>query len=106
MIAQTRKGTLEGGLQQVSIFISGNAPQPKPLFMVEDFSETSAPSEYALMWPAVVGQRYQAQFTQDLRTPAWTNVAGEISAAKTTVSVTVTPNPASGSGFYRVIEVE
>ena len=70
------------------------------------FSETAQltghPATITLTWTAVVGQRYQVQYTGNLA-GAWTNLSLVLTATTHTLSQTDVLNPASPQRHYRVV---
>ncbi len=97
----THKGTLSGGLQWVSILVSGNVPQAAPSLVFNQIIQITTNS-IALGWPAVVGQQYQLQGNIDLITTNWVNLGGLISARLTNVvsQISMTNN----INYYRLIQ--
>lgn len=111
LVRVTHKGTnlVTGGPgetneQWVSIFISGNAPQPAPGLEVSGISMVSS-NEVALAWPAVVGRTYQVQHRDDVASGSWANSTGEISATKTNVAIAVTMPGGVTNRFFRVAQL-
>jgi hypothetical protein len=102
----THKGTLYNSQPQwVSILTTGQTPQPKPALLITDIAVTAS-NLITLQWSAVVGQRYQVQYRDNVEGPGWTNISGEISAMRTNVSVSISYSPAQPQRFYRIAEVE
>lgn len=102
----THKGTLlNQEAQWVSILVSGNVPQAKPEFRITNQSITPA-GDFALVWQAVVGQRYQVQYRNNVEGPGWTDIGPEVVAALPTVSVELPIDPQQPHRFFQVIEVE
>lgn len=70
---------------------------PKPVLQITG----SAPS-VTVQWPAVVGLRYQLQFTTDITAPAWTDLGSEGTATASTMSYVDSSVSAQPRRFYRV----
>lgn len=107
LVRVTHKGTLVdpnniAAPQRVSILLSGIIPQPKP--PLELTLGVVSSNAVALRWPSVVGQRYQAQYKNNLNVTNWTNLGGEWSATKTNLAITSTFT--NDMRFYRVVEVQ
>lgn len=60
------------------------------------------PPTITLTWPAVVGQKYQVQYTTSL-TGTWTNLSAVLTATAHTLSQTDLLNPAQPQRHYRVV---
>ncbi|MDH7504159.1 MAG: S8 family serine peptidase, partial [Verrucomicrobiota bacterium] len=103
----THKGTnLCNGLPQwVSVLTTGQTPQAKPPLQITGIAVTGS-EEVTLQWTAVVGQRYQVQYRDNVEGPGWTNIAGEVSAMRTDVSAALPFSPSQPQRFYRIAEVE
>ena len=89
--------------QWVSLFISGNVPQPEPPLTIEFMSIGTNTSW--LRWPSVVGRVYQLNSRTNLLTGDWENEkdTGEVVASKTNTAVEI-KNP-SDDRFFRVVRV-
>ncbi|NDA69311.1 MAG: hypothetical protein EBY09_22235, partial [Verrucomicrobia bacterium] len=60
-----------------------------------------------VVWEAVVGMSYQAQFIDGLAAQVWQNLSPPISASSTTVSVIDFSSPgSSSSSFYRILRID
>ncbi len=102
----THKGTLLNQEPQwVSILVSGNVAQPKPDFRIINQAVTPV-GDFALVWQAVVGQRYQVQYRNNIEGPGWTDIGPEVTAALPTVGVELAIDPQQPHRFFRVAEVE
>jgi hypothetical protein len=102
----THKGTLQNNQPQwVSILTAGQTSQSKLPLLITDIAVTAS-NAITLQWAAVVGQRYQVQYRDNVEGPGWTNTSGEISAMRTNVSASLTYSPAQPQRFYRIAEVE
>ncbi|MGC8742263.1 MAG: S8 family serine peptidase [Verrucomicrobiia bacterium] len=102
----THKGILYNNeAQWVSIFISGNIPQPKPqLKILHQF--ITPEGKLALIWNSVVGQRYQVQYKDKIDDNLWLNIGPEISASKTNVLFEIPIDQNQNQRFFRVIETQ
>ncbi len=100
------KNSLLNGHQNVSILISGNDPQPKPPFRVEDISTDINPDTYSILWNSFVGQKYKIQYKEEIDDTVWIDIAGEISATKVNASTIVTAGSLLDNTFFRVVEIE
>ncbi len=102
----THKGALlNQEAQWISILISGNVPQAKPEFRITNQMVTPG-GDFALTWKAVVGQRYQVQYRNNVEGPGWTDIGPEVVAALPTVSVELPTDPQQPHRFFQVVEVE
>ncbi len=102
----THKGTLQNNQPQwVSILTTGQTPQAKPPLMITGIAVTGS-EEITLQWTAVVGQRYQAQYRDNVEGRGWTNIGGEASAMRTDVSLALPYSSTQAQRFYRIAEVE
>ena len=102
----THKGTLQNNNPQwVSILTTGQTPQAKPPLVITDIAVTAS-NLITLQWSAVVGQRYQVQYRDNVEGPGWTNFDGEVSAMRTNVSLNLPFSPSQPQRFYQVAEVE
>ena len=102
----THKGTLQNNNPQwVSILTTGQTPQAKPPLVITDIAVTAS-NLSTLQWSAVVGQRYQVQYRDNVEGPGWTNFDGEVSAMRTNVSLNLPFSPSQPQRFYQVAEVE
>ena len=101
----THKGTLAGGVQDVSIIISGNQPTNAPeLAIVEYFRTTNA--THWIEWPGVVGSLYRIEAIGDMMdTYDWGAVADDVYATKDDFTWEDS-NPESITNFYRVREIQ
>ncbi|MDH7504204.1 MAG: hypothetical protein QHJ82_16025, partial [Verrucomicrobiota bacterium] len=103
----THKGTLKDHTgatadQWVSILVSGIVPQAEPTLAIERIAQAST-NTVALRWAANVGRIYQVQHRDNVDAGTWSPATGEISAAKTNLSVEL---PLTGSSrFYRLVRV-
>ncbi len=79
--------------------IAGTDPSdPKSRFVL---AIVSASGELQLSWPAVIGQTYQVQATDDLAAGSWT-VLGNVTAASATATYSLATD-ASPRRFFRVV---
>jgi len=102
----THKGTLQSNNPQwLSILTTGQTPQAKPPLLITDVAVTAS-NLITLQWSAVVGQRYQVQYRDNVEGPGWTNYDGEVSAMRTNVSLSLPFSISQPQRFYRVAEVE
>jgi len=102
----THKDTLLNNQPQwVSILTTGQTPQPKPPLLIAHLAVTAS-NLITLEWSAVVGQRYQVQYRDNVAGPGWTNISGEISAMRTNVSSSISYSSTQPQRFYRIAEVE
>lgn len=100
----THKGTLQNQeAQWVCILISGNVAQPKPELRITNQTVTPG-GDFALSWPAVVGQRYRVQYRNTVEGSGWTDIGPEVSAALTNVTVELLID--QPQRFFRIAEVE
>jgi len=104
-VTVTHKGTLVGS-QWVSILISGNVAQTPPTLVINQLLQTSS-NTMAVGWPAVVGQRYQVQYVDQLNNGSnnWQPIGADVSAALTNVVTLLPMNPNGNCRFYRLQEV-
>ncbi|MDP2897070.1 MAG: S8 family serine peptidase [bacterium] len=92
-------------LQNVSIAISGNVPQPAPTLEIVSLDMTG-PEEITLAFAAVVGRTYQVQYTADMGNVNWVNTGPEISATRDLVAAAVSAPSPEQKRFYRVMLLE
>jgi len=71
---------------------------PIPVLQPLTFSNGAA----QLNWNTVAGQRYRVQYKPNLDTTDWTDLAHDITATGSTISVTDTPTSDS-QGYYRIV---
>lgn len=95
------KGTLTTN-QWVSILISGNVAQQPPDLVINQILQV-ATNQYAIGWPAVVGEQYQVQGNNNVATTNWFNIGGMISARLTNVVAQVPKT--NVMQFYRIIQL-
>lgn len=101
----THKGTLTNS-QWVSILISGNTAQSPPSFSIDQILQTGT-NTMALVWPAVVGQRYQVQYVDALSgSNNWQNIGAQISARLTNVVAQLPMSTNGTAQFYRLQMVQ
>jgi hypothetical protein len=102
----SHKGALQSNNPQwVSILTTGHTPQAKPPLLITGIAVTAS-NLITLEWSAVVGQRYEVQYRDNVEGPGWTSFGGEVSAMRTNVSLSLPFSAAQPQRFYRVAEVE
>ncbi len=92
-------------LQNVSMAIFGNVPQPAPPLEILS-ADMTGPDEITLAWPAVVGRTYQVQYTADMGAVNWINTGPQTNATRDLVAVAVSAPSAERKRFYRVMLLE
>ena len=101
----THKGTLAGGVQDVSIIIGGNQPTNAPELAIAEYFRTTNATHW-IEWPGVVGSLYRVEAIGDmLDTNDWGAVADDIYATKDDF-IWEDSNPESVTNFYRVREIQ
>ena len=105
-VVLTHKGTLQQPgsstpQQALSLFISGNLPEPAPELRLQTLMSTNG--NVLLNFPSVVGQRYRMEYKNDLGLTNWT-AWGDVVAAKTNVTLAVTST--NEARFFQVKTVE
>lgn len=101
----THKGTLAGGVQDVSIIIGGNQPTNAPELAIAEYFRTTNATHW-IEWPGVVGSLYRVEAIGDmLDTNDWGAVADDIYATKDDF-IWEDSNPESITNFYRVREIQ
>jgi hypothetical protein len=71
---------------------------PTPILQPLTFSNGAA----QLTWNAVAGQHYRVQYKPNLVTTSWTDLAPDVTATGSTISVADAPGSGS-QGYYRVV---
>ena len=71
---------------------------PTPILQPLTFSNGAA----QLTWNAVAGQRYRVQYKPNLAATNWTDLAPDVTATGSTISVADAPGSGS-QGYYRVV---
>ncbi|HAV61043.1 MAG TPA: hypothetical protein DCY13_01600 [Verrucomicrobiales bacterium] len=100
----THKGALEGGLQRVSLILSGIVPQPKEL-RITHIAQTGA-NQMTLQFPSFVGQSYKIQYIEEVTASNWTDATPEVVAVAENTAVNVAYSQTNPHRFYRVITVD
>ena len=101
----THKGTLAGGVQDVSIIIGGNQPTNAPELAIAEYYRTTNATHW-IEWQGVVGSLYRIEAIGDMMdTNDWGAVADDIYATKDDFSWEDS-NPESITNFYRVREIQ
>jgi hypothetical protein len=103
IVRVTHKGNLEGGFQEVSMVLTGNISEPKPNFRLLSISQTDNDT-ITVMWPAVVGQRYELEASEDLIN--WFDKEIAVVATKPLVALEVEFPSGADRYFVRIVERE
>jgi len=58
-------------------------------------------SAVVLLWHSINGQKYRVQFSDQLDSPVWNDIPGDVTASST-LSTKVDTTPSPGQRFYRI----
>jgi len=95
--------------QRISIFVSGNVPQPPTPPRFTEIAMVSS-NAVALKWASDVGRTYKVQHTSQFGTNAaatvWNDSTGELSATKTNTAVMLTVAATNAIRFFRLVQLQ
>jgi YD repeat-containing protein len=103
-----RDGTLDydkDGFSDLDEFWAGTLPKDNTSLLTI-FDITLGGSRVSISWTSIIGKIYRVQYTDDLASPVWKELAGDVIADSETASKTDGVENGDIRRFYRVIVLQ